>query len=184
MKIRYIIIVIGFLATGCNTVPEEKGNSKKALLNQVPALMQENKTKESSTLIEKIDNSNDSISLRYGTSFGECIGYCHMELKITSEGIKYTKSAMNIREDLPKLNPFVKAIPFSKSDWKKLTDNIDFINFTKLDDRIGCPDCLDGGAEWIEIGFNGKLKMVTFECGASIEELNKLLDQIRKLKTN
>jgi hypothetical protein len=32
-----------------------------------------------------------------------------------------------------------------------------------MDTVIGCPDCADGGAEWLELGFEKEVKRVTFE---------------------
>ncbi|CAF4619589.1 unnamed protein product, partial [Rotaria socialis] len=34
-----------------------------------------------------------------------------------------------------------------------------------LDDCIGWPDCAGGGAEWIEVNWSTKSKLVTFEYG-------------------
>jgi hypothetical protein len=179
-KYIYTIIAISFLVIGCNSNSEKKDNVNFAKESHVPILNIE--TNDLSSSIDRIDNCKDSITLRYGTSFGMCTEYCKTDLKITSVGIKHTTSAWNLREDLPKLKPKIRTISFSKKKWKELIDKIDFDQFNKLDDRIGCPDCADGGAEWIEIGLNGRLKTVTIEYGASITELNNLLNPIRELK--
>ena len=52
-----------------------------------------------------------------------------------------------------------------------------------LADVIGCPDCGDGGAEWVEKSVIGITKRVTIECGAQIEELAELLEVLRPLRS-
>jgi len=62
-------------------------------------------------------------------------------------------------------------------------DSINSINttsFFKLPETIGCPDCADGGAEWLEIILlNGKKHKVTFEYR---NEPTQLKNQIIKLR--
>jgi hypothetical protein len=59
---------------------------------------------------------------------------------------------------------------------------IDQIGFVNLPKTIGCPDCADGGAEWIEIisGSGGKSQKVTFEY---MNEPAKLKDLASGLRT-
>ena len=47
----------------------------------------------------------------------------------------------------------------------------------------GCPDCADGGSEWVEITHEGITKRVTFEAYNSIPENNELVIQLRELRT-
>ena len=44
-----------------------------------------------------------------------------------------------------------------------------------------CPDCADGGAEWVELGFENKVKRVTFEYMKEPEELKTLIPSLREL---
>lgn len=182
MKSKYILTILSCLAFSCHSVPEVNKTGEIILPQNEQALVQDSASDKLSELIKKVEGTHDKILLRYGTSFGMCTEYCILEMKITSVGIKYTETAWNMREDLPKLKPKVKAIIFSEIEWNELIAKINFNSFSKLDDRIGCPDCNDGGAEWIEIGMGGKLKKVTFEYSASIAEINNLLEPIRKLR--
>ena len=59
---------------------------------------------------------------------------------------------------------------------------IDFENFRLLDDRIGCPDCADGGAEWIQVNWSGQNKRVTFENGQLIKGFEGLVVKLRDLR--
>jgi hypothetical protein len=60
--------------------------------------------------------------------------------------------------------------------------DIDFDAFMKLDNVIGCPDCADGGAEWIELQQGDMVHRVTFDHGASIPSIQPLLDRVRALR--
>ena len=50
------------------------------------------------------------------------------------------------------------------------------------EDRIDCPDCADGGAEWIQIQTTDTLKKVLFEYGDSLVAIQPLLDKMRSLR--
>jgi hypothetical protein len=49
----------------------------------------------------------------------------------------------------------------------------------QLDSIFGCPDCADGGAEWIEINTIDKKHKITFEFGKEPEELKSLLGYLK-----
>ena len=58
--------------------------------------------------------------------------------------------------------------------------NIDYEGFKKIAKIIGCPDCADGGAEWIEIAKGDSKHKVTFELGKSPKEIEKLVTILRE----
>ena len=51
----------------------------------------------------------------------------------------------------------------SDQDWKQLVKSIDYTKFAELDTIVGCPDCADGGAEWVEIKSGNRKHRVVFE---------------------
>ena len=58
----------------------------------------------------------------------------------------------NLRNALQHSESFLKnTIEFSNKDWDNLLELLDTEKFYALSEVIGCPDCADGGAEWIEI---------------------------------
>ena len=67
------------------------------------------------------------------------------------------------------------------AEHQKLTAQIDFDEIIKYDDVIGCPDCTDGGAEWIEVIQNGQSKKITFEYGDTLETINPLINMLRDI---
>ncbi|PWA04625.1 hypothetical protein [Flavobacterium psychrotolerans] len=124
----------------------------------------------------------DSIKfIKHGTSFGMCSGYCFNETKfesglITSYSKSWGKGKNNANPDK------TDTLLIDNNKWKVLVENVNLIEFNKLPNTIGCPDCADGGVEWIEIGTSKKKYKVEFEYGKDIEVLNKLLELLRHKK--
>ncbi|NBU33061.1 hypothetical protein EB118_05955 [bacterium] len=118
--------------------------------------------------------------IKTGTSFGMCGGYCYREFTISS-----TKIAYNARgwgdESYPEIK---KEISFSSDEWQSLIDTIDTKEFNLLPERIGCPDCADGGAEWIEITDGKAVKKVEFDFGDSISGNESFLKKLREIRNN
>ncbi|MBI2547997.1 protease complex subunit PrcB family protein [Candidatus Woesearchaeota archaeon] len=122
-------------------------------------------------------------TIKYGTSFGECRGYCKRELTIMPppEITKITYSKYNTNYSLPDIND---TDPFTTQQWIELLKVVDLEAFYALPERIGCPDCLDGGAEWIEIVEENESKRVTFEYGSSVPEIYTFLTTLRGMRDN
>jgi hypothetical protein len=119
----------------------------------------------------------DSLKISYGTSFGFCIGYCKKEISISSNQIKYTKSGW---QDSVKTKTCTS--PLNDKEWSALVNSIDYKEFDKLEEIIGCPDCADGGAEWIEIKSGAKKHKVTFEYGHEPEAVKEYIATLRGYK--
>ena len=129
-----------------------------------------------------VQRSNTSITyIRYGTSFGMCEGYCFNEKMIDPSFTTTISKAQgrSLQKNLPDKTDTSRT---SSEQWRSLLDKIDTRSFFKLPERIGCPDCADGGAEWIEIGTGTTSHKVVFEKGADIEQLRDLLELLRKTK--
>lgn len=112
--------------------------------------------------------------IRYGTSFGECIGYCFTETSITATTVTVKASNGNTGEDK------VHTANLTDDQYQKVIKGINLQAFQQLPEIIGCPDCADGGAEWLEINLDGGLHKVTFEYG---EEIKGIADGIKELRT-
>jgi len=116
------------------------------------------------------------------TSFGMCVGYCKTTLVITAT------EAVLIREhfgrgtgaDLPDQRV---TTPLSAQEWQEIAiaAAAAAAAFDTLPDRIGCPDCADGGAETLSVVGPGQ-KTVEFEYGASIAGVQPLLERVRALR--
>ena len=93
--------------------------------------------------------------VNYGVYFGECLGYCAHDLFLTDG---QSKSHHHFNGGAPD-----RMCTEDYTHWSSLTASIDFNEFKQLEEIIGCPDCADGGAEWIEITNDGETYRVTFE---------------------
>ena len=117
---------------------------------------------------------NNIVQLKYGTSFNNCVGYCKRDVTIKSTNATYTCSGW-----IPSVLTLTKNDTISSST----VDSICSFNtntFFNLAETIGCPDCADGGAEWLEIKLsNGKTHKVTFEY---YHEPTIIKDQIMTLR--
>lgn len=121
----------------------------------------------------------EDMTISYGTNFGFCGGYCKKSLLITHEVIKYHKSAIHVTTDsFPDLNC---TEPYSKDAMLSLVSGLNLDTFYALEEIIGCPDCADGGSEWIEIKTKSKVKKVTFEYLAYPEPIESIIDKLRTL---
>jgi hypothetical protein len=115
--------------------------------------------------------------LSYGTSFGECLGYCIREV-VVGGNIVFTKRGWSTGELLPDSSC---SYTFIRDPLPDYLDDIDLSAFLEMEETIGCPDCADGGAEWLELGFEDLVKRVTFEYGNEPEEFADIIPDLRKL---
>ena len=124
---------------------------------------------------EKI-NDDDVRQVKYGTSFGMCYGYCKHDILIRPGLIMYSRSGWS---DTVETLTYIEALP--DSSWNFYRSGIDAGMFFNLPQTIGCPDCADGGAEWLEIELSsGKKHKVTFEYLNEPEELEDYVEELRK----
>jgi len=113
-------------------------------------------------------------SIKYGTSFGECLGYCNTEVELSSSAIsvKIRSTAGDERSNTASI---------SEDTYNEIVGGIDWENFTRLEDVIGCPDCADGGAEWLQLETSDTSKKVTFEYQSDIKGISSALSILRSL---
>lgn len=124
------------------------------------------------------DKTKPVEEIGYGTSFGMCIGYCLNNVAVINDGkIIFYKSTNGF-------NPSKKTCTgaIDESEIKALKALVNTADFSKLPDVIGCPDCADGGAEWVSLKLDGKVKKVTFEYGKAPNELKELVARLREIK--
>lgn len=116
------------------------------------------------------------LRINSGIRYGFCVGYCAHEVAITSETMTYTKSGTRV-DTLPSQSC---GIPTFQSDWEALVDLVDPA-FHRLDSIVGCPDCVDQGAEFIEVITSTGSHMVTFDPRLE-EVIHPLVAPLRELR--
>lgn len=121
---------------------------------------------------------NDYV-VNYGTSFGMCVGPCRKEMEFSNNELIFTVYYTEGRGAIGGV-PQIYKEPLTNTLVSNITQNINFDTFKKLDEVIGCPDCADGGKEWVEI-IKGDVKhKVTFENGNSPKEIENLVKILRE----
>jgi hypothetical protein len=120
---------------------------------------------------------NKALSLAYGTTFGECAGYCNHDYLFSSDKIEYIKRSHNAKKD----PPITETLAISSQQFNKVIAAIDFDTFKNLDEKIGCPDCDDTGAGWLEISDEKTTHRVRFERLNPPAELKELVGIIHSI---
>ncbi len=104
-----------------------------------------------------------------------CYGNLHKKYKATLRVQKYGQEIHT--------GPEVRAERIlSISDYTKTKNLVDENIIQALPKTIGCPDCADGGAEWIEIQSIDIHKKVTFEYLNEPNSLTALVTELRELQ--
>lgn len=120
--------------------------------------------------------SNDQIiSVMHGTNFGHCRGYCRKELIFSEKQINYIESSVDSERNPEKKESF----DISADKWERILEKIDWNTFKKLEESYGCPDCADGGSEYIEVKTTNGTKRVTIEFNKEMGQLEPLLSELR-----
>ena len=121
------------------------------------------------SIVDLILNPQVSTQINSGTSYGECWGYCVFELQLDNSNALFTASGWGWYE-FPDL---LLEDNLSQEMWQQIIELIDFEYFQSLDGVYGCPDCADGGAEFIEIIYDGVIKLVTFDAYTEIDGIQE-----------
>lgn len=106
--------------------------------------------------------ANDApLLLRYGSSFGECLGYCSRHMEVFADHVVFRANKYGDDERPAAVRSEARL---SQREQDELLHLLASTSIDGLDKTIGCPDCNDGGAEWIEIAVGGQAsRRITFE---------------------
>jgi hypothetical protein len=115
------------------------------------------------------------------TSFGMCVGYCSTTLEISPGAAVLTRTSRGGRgaQELPD-QKFTQTL--TQAEWVEISQLAAQAKFEGLPPVIGCPDCADGGAESLTVIGAAVPKTVSFEHGATVEQVQPLLDRVRALR--
>ncbi len=120
-----------------------------------------------------------------GQSFGFCIGPCYqtMSVDLASGDVIFLVKNTELKGNQgdPKEETFKDKL--SDSELLEIKNAYLKSNFAQLDEVYGCPDCADGGAEWIEAIEKDSGKKVTFEYGNSVKGMENLIILLRTKRT-
>ena len=108
-----------------------------------------------------------------------CTGYCRNDYTLNGVRLKLSQSGVRTQ-------PAVKTCEttISPSDWSALTALANMDTFGKQPETIGCPDCADGGAEYVELQKGNQIHRVTFEYNKTIPGFEGLVERLRTYRNS
>ena len=118
----------------------------------------------------------DGLTIRTGTSAGMCVGYCVFDYELNGTSLTLTQRPNGVS---PTLAAKTCQSTISQADLRELLASIDLDSFYKQPAILGCPDCADGGAEYIELQLGEQKHRVTFQYGQTIPGSEALVDKLR-----
>lgn len=125
----------------------------------------------------KTIHPSDITAIYWGKSFGMCRGYCYSEYQFQENASKLIRRSW----DTANFPQTTEAFNLQPGQWSEMKTSIAIKDFNKLPETIGCPDCADGGAEWVQIIGPSYSKKVTFEYGSSPASLEDLLVKLKNI---
>lgn len=132
-------------------------------------------------LVSSCATSNQSTiqNIYYGTSFGMCVGYCKHDIILSKDSINSNCSGWN-----NSVTPKSETVVQSSAIWDDLKVKFNSTSFFNMEEVVGCPDCADGGAEWVEIKMSDNNKhKVTFEYQNEPKVLKEFVSTLRKISS-
>ena len=114
-----------------------------------------------------------------GTSYGECLGYCVTNLTVEGLSATLVYSGWERGRQLPDRR-YERQL--SAAERARLDRAFDRAALRRADPVYGCPDCADGGAEWVGASWDEGEKRVTFEAGREVRGLGNYIAVMRDLR--
>lgn len=119
------------------------------------------------------------VTVKGGTSFGFCMKDCNDEVTVENTKVQFVLSG-NDKSRFPDKKTEGKI---TEQEWVSILQLIDSQALMSLPNVIGCPDCGDGGAEWVEVTFeNGTSKRVTFEYRNQPQQIKALAEKLAAIR--
>ena len=120
-----------------------------------------------------IQIETDNYEIKYGYSFGECIGFCQSQIEFTSEGILQTRLRWSDNKEI------IEYYSIDDSIYNELISSINYKEFIDFNENLGCGDCADGGSEWLEIKNDTEKRNLNGTYGFQAPCVGELLSFLR-----
>jgi len=117
--------------------------------------------------------------VKNGYHFGVCVGYSDAELVIEGRKAAFKKPSQPPDSRYP---PVEVTRYLSSSEYNILKNLIEATEFVSAQDKYGCPDCYDQGAEWLEVTTPRLEKRIEMEYNALPPSIESLLIFMRKVR--
>ena len=163
-----ITALIVLSLTGCSDI--DRTNSENHGTN-----------KKSTHSVHRVDQEPDIIDISFGSSFGECEGYCEFEYILHSWGLECWRRGWAIGGDSSMYPTQRQIVPVSQEYYSKVLFALDTTElWSEFKVRqIGCPDCADGGRCWIEVRRGEELNRFDYDCVGGPGPHVALIDIVR-----
>jgi len=122
--------------------------------------------------------TGDPVTIVHGTSFGMCGGYCRSELEIDGTTARLTATSW----DSIKYPRRTQTLQLSEAEARRLRDLANAKDLLAVEGTHGCPDCADGGAEWVAIQMPGRTIEARYDFRANLEPIEDLQQRLRALR--
>lgn len=91
--------------------------------------------------------SADVVAVAYGTSSGECLGYCIQELRISGGNVDFLAQGWYAPDaSRHRLEDVRSKQALSRQETEELWRLVSSVKYADIPERLGCPDCDDSGA--------------------------------------
>lgn len=122
------------------------------------------------------------VAIRSGSSFGHCAGYCHEELELVGVHGRYERRAWRSPDGTTPAPKTLRTV-LPQQTWVKLMRLAEQLQLTKPNEVIGCPDCAEGGSEWIELqSQSGAKRNIIFDYHRYPTKAGELGQQLASLR--
>lgn len=114
----------------------------------------------------------------HGTSFNMCVGYCTSVLVIDGTTARLTETS----RDSSSYPRRTRSLQLTQSEWLRLRELADPEELSRVAGVHGCPDCADGGAEWIAVQMRRRAIEAKYEYRHELEPITELQTELRALR--
>jgi hypothetical protein len=114
----------------------------------------------------------------HGTSFGMCGGYCTSVLEIDGTIARLIETSRDNR-NFPRR---ILVLQLTAEKAARLRQLADTHALSRVAGTHGCPDCADGGAEWIAIQVQNTTIRTTYDYGLNLDPIAELQAELRSLR--
>lgn len=116
--------------------------------------------------------------LIHGVSFNMCTGYCHSVLEIDGTLVTLTETARQSMS-FPRR---IRTMHLTAEEAARIRQLANTEALSEVAGTHGCPDCADGGAEWIALHVQSATIRTTYDYRMNLEPIVELQEELRSLR--
>lgn len=122
--------------------------------------------------------AGSDVAIVQGMSYGMCVGYCWSELVVEGN----SAVLMETSRDSVRYPRRTRSIEITSAQWQRIQSLAETSVMSEVEGTHGCPDCADGGAEWVELRMGGRAVRATYEAGRDLAPIASLQAELRSIR--